>query len=171
MCWAFICKFEITSTKNKSGIIMLTIGISCLLFSMVAGFIINQNMWYLIIPLFYLLWSVKQTFKKTITLNIQMNFKIQGNYIEIIFNNTIRNKDGIFSEKYVFEISDIQKCAFLEKSHQLQITTNCQYFKVGNSTVEFGKTRTRNIKFILPENIEKDILEELNKKTNIEYLK
>lgn len=94
---------------------------------------------------------------------------IDDNNFEIVFNDAISNQSEVFSERYNFNVDDIEKCNYLRKYRQLQIITNSQYFKFNESLVEKGKTRVRNIKFRLPKSIEKDILREIDKRVFVEY--
>ena len=171
MYWEFIGKSEVTNiSNNQFKRVMITIGIVCLLFSLATGVIIgNKSAWFFAIPLIYLLSLRKEISKKKYLLTIPMSITINDKKIEIIFSNTIRNKSGIFSEKYVFDVDDIKKCNYLKKHRELQIITNSQYYKISELSHEIGKTRTRNISFKLASEVEIPFLKELNEKTTIDF--
>ena len=155
MNWEFIGKAEVTNnSNNRFKRVMLTIGIVCLLFAMIVELMISLR---------------NQISKKKIVIDVPINISIKQNNVEIIFKNTIRNKKGYFSEKFNFKIEEVEKCNYLKKYHQLQILTNSQYCKVNDSSVEIGKTRTRNIKFHLPNEIQDKLLYELEKQLKIDY--
>lgn len=167
----FIGKAEVTNiSNNRFKRVMLTIGIVCLLFAMIIEFIIgSRSAWLFVVPMIYLFSLRNQITKKRLILDVPMNVTIDGTNIEIIFNNTIRNKTGVFSEKYNFKVDDVKKCNYLNKYRELQILSICQYHKVSDSSVEIGKKRERNIKFKLAKDVEETLLNELEKKITIDY--
>lgn len=167
----FIGKAEVTNiSNNRFKRVMLTIGIVCLLFAMIIEFMISsKGAWLFIVPLVYLFSLRSQISKKKIIIDIPINISIKQETLEIVFNNTIRNKTGNFSERFNFKISDVEKCNYLRKYRELQILTNSQYCKINDSSVEIGKTRVRNIRFHLPKDKEDVILSELTKIITIDY--
>ena len=171
MNYEFIGKAEVINiSNNRFKRVMLTIGIVCLLFALVVEIIIgNKSAWLFVIPLIYLVSLRKQISRKKIILDVPMSVTINETDIEIVFNNTIRNKTGVFSEKYNFIIADVEKCNYFKKYRELQILTNCLYHKIGDSAAEIGKTRIRNIKFKLAKEIEDELLNELKKQITIDY--
>lgn len=167
----FIGKAEITNiSNNKFKRIMLTVGIICLLFAMVVEFVIgNKGACFFIIPLIYLFGLRNQIVRKKIILDVPMSVTINESDVEIIFYNTIRNKPGAFSEKYYFDVAEVEKCNYLKKYREIQILTNSQYYKIGDSSVKKEKTKIRNIRFKLAKEVEYELLNELEKKITIDY--
>ena len=167
----FIGKAEVTNiSNNRFKRVMLTIGIVCLLFALIIEIAINnKSAWLFVVPLIYLFSLRNQISKKKIILDVPMSVTFYETAIEIVFNNTIRNKTGIFSEKYKFNVSDVEKCNYLKKYRELQILTNCNYQKINSSSVVNGETKTRNIRFKLAKEIEEELLNELKKQITIDY--
>lgn len=168
----FIGKAEVSNSSNngfKRGV--LTVGIVCFLFAMVIEVILeNKSAWVFVVPLMYLVGLRNQVSKKRIILDVPMSVTINKDNAEIVFNNTIRNKTGVFSEKYIFKFADVEKCIYLKKYRELQILTDCQYYKISDSSSETGKTRIRKIRFKLSKDIEHELLGELKKQLDVEYV-
>lgn len=168
----FVCGIEAQDASKKRNKNILIIGIVCLWVALVLGLAIgNKVSWVFIVPLIYLANSKKQISKKKTIIAVPIRMSVNQNDIEIVFVDTIRNNSGNFSEKFNFEIANIEKCSYIKKSRKLQILTKSQYYIVSDLSAEMGTTRIRNIAFQLPEEVETIVLSELSKIITIDYLR
>jgi len=166
MRWKFINKIEgLKSSKNKFKKVILAIGIGCLFFAMIMQFKLGyKGAWIFIIPIISLAGSIKQLTKNRMTFNIPIQVAICEDDIEIVFINTIKNKRGLFSEKYQFKTCDVENCIYEKERHLLRIIAYCKYQKFNKILCEIGEERMRNLKFELTKENEEEILGELSKK-------
>lgn len=172
MIFEFLSRTQVKNKSNNKGKrILISIGIVCLFVAMIIDFAIgNKSAWWFVIPLIYMISLRSQVSRKKLILDVPVTVVINTEFMSVKFSNTIRSKRGVYSEKYIFDFKTIEKCIFLNKFNELQVLANCKYEVYKDEAVESAISGKKKICILIPESKKPEILEEINKHVNIEYM-